>query len=287
MNEAELALDSSGSFERHEKPENRVKVPKVANPVPARGHRGGVIPMHRALTHFRLGPMNLVIAISLFVFFTAIWLALLPKVCQFWNRVLALGILLLPLRANLGLAQHHLTPFLRFDIPFLRMVIVLPSSQTWWLTCAATAALFAATLFLPSKMIPVSYLLRGILLVPATSVLYFAFLPARFPHTPDSYMEGLVTAGIALISTVPLLFALTYYIFDFGLMKKAFLTAITMIHLALFLPLQVLVQALFLQKTVLFMPVLYIIFGMPINILIIIAFYSWGMTWFFRSSQKV
>jgi hypothetical protein len=80
---------------------------------------------------------------------------------------------------------------------------------------------------------------------------------------------------------------LTYYIFDFGLLKKAFLTAVTMVHLALFLPLQVLLQALFLQKTVLFMPVLYIIFGMPVNILIIIAFYSWGMTWSFRPAQKV
>jgi len=26
---------------------------------------------------------------------------------------------------------------------------------------------------------------------------------------------------------------------------------------------------------------------MPINILIIIAFYSWGMTWFFRPAQQV
>jgi len=131
-------------------------------------------------------------------------------------------------------------------------------------------------------LIPVMYLLRGILVVPGTALVYFALLPARFPHTPDSYMEGLVTAGIALISTVPLLFGLTYYIFDFGLLKKAFLTAITMTHLALFLPLQILLQALFLQKTILFMPVLYIVFGMPVNILIIIAFYSWGMTWFFR-----
>lgn len=277
-------MDSSGNFDDRKNSANGVKVPRLATPIPSRGHRGGVIPMHRALAHFRLGPMNLVIAISLFVLFTSIWLALLPKVCRFWNRVMALGISLLPLRADVGLAQHHLTPFLRFDIPFLRMGTVLPSSQTWWLTCAATVALFAATFLLPSKMIPIMYLLRGILLVPATALLYFAFSPARFPHTPDSYMEGLVTAGIALISTVPLLFGLTYYIFDFGLLKKAFLTTITMIHLALFLPLQVLVQALFLQKTVLFMPVLYIMFGMPINILIIIAFYSWGMTWFFRSS---
>jgi len=241
--------------------------------------------MHRALAHFRLGPMNLITAIFLFVFFSSIWLALLPKVCRFWSRVLAFGIHVLPLRAELGLAEHHLMPFIRFDIPYLRMEPVLPSSQVWWLTCAATLALLAVSFLLPSHLIPVMYLLRGILLVPVTALVYFALLPARFPHTPDSYMEGLVTAGIALITTVPLLFGLTYYIFDFGLLKKAFLTAITMTHLALFLPLQVLLQALLLQKTVLFMPVLYIIFGMPINILIIIAFYSWGMTWFFRSAQ--
>jgi hypothetical protein len=50
----------------------------------------------------------------------------------------------------------------------------------------------------------------------------------------------------------------------------------------LFLPFQVLLQALILQKTVLFMPLLYIIFGMPVSVLLIIAFYSWGMTWQFR-----
>jgi hypothetical protein len=281
----ELALDSSGSFKRREKSVTGLDVSKPADPVRTRGHRGGVIPMHRALAHFRLGPMNLVIAVFLFVFFTSIWLVFLPAVCRFWNRVLALGIRVLPLRAELALAEHHLTPLMRFDIPYLRMEPVLPSSQAWWLTCAATLALLVATFFLPSKLIPVMYLLRGILLVPATALLYFALLPARFPHTPASYMEGLVTAGIALISTVPLLFGLTYYIFDFGLLKKALLTAIAMTHLALFLPLQVLLQALLLQKTVLFMPVLYIIFGMPINILILIAFYSWGMTWRFRSEE--
>jgi len=277
------ALDSSGNFERRE---ISAKEPKVSRaPQLTRGHRGGVIPMHRALAHFRLGPMNLVTAIFLFVFFSSIWLLFLPKVCHFWNRILAFGIRVLPLRAELGLAEHHLTPFLRFDIPYLRMEPVLPGPEIWWLTCAATLALFAASFLLPSRLIPVMYLLRGILLVPVTALVYFALLPARFPHTPDSYMEGLVTAGIALITTVPLLFGLTYYIFDFGLFKKAFLTAITMTHLALFLPLQVLLQALFLQKTVLFMPVLYIILGMPINILIIIAFYSWGMTWFFRPAR--
>ena len=280
-------MDSSGSFERREIAAIGPDALKLAGTLRTRGHRGGVIPMHRALAHFRLGPMNLITAIFLFVFFLSVWLLLLPRVCRFWNRVLTLGIRVLPLHAEIGMAQHHLTRFIRFDIPYLRMESVPPSAEVWWLTLAVTLALFVATFFLPSRLIPIVYLLRGILIVPATALLFFALLPARFPQTPDSYMQGLVTAGIALISIVPLLFGLTYYIFDFGLLKKAFLTAITMVHLALFLPLQVLLQALFLQKTVLFMPLLYIIFGMPVNILIIIAFYSWGMTWFFRPAHKL
>ena len=280
-------MDSFGSSECGERAATGLGVSKVADPVRPRGHRGGVIVMHRALAHFRLGPMNLVTAIFVFVLFSSIWLVLLPKICQFWARVLALGIRVLPLRAELGLIQHHLTSFISFDIPYLRMEPVLPSPLAWWLTCGITLALFAGSFPLSGKLIPVRYLLRGILLVPTTALLYFVFLPARFPHTPDSYMEGLVTAGIALISVIPLLFGLTFYIFDFGFLKKASLTAIAMTHLVLFLPLQVLLQALFLQKTVLFMPVLYIIFGMPVNILIIIAFYSWGMTWSFRSARNV
>jgi hypothetical protein len=280
-------LDSSGSFERSERSAKTLALSGVTDPVRTRGHRGGVIHMHRALAQFRLSPMNLVTAISLFVLFCSTWLALLPKICRFWTRVLVLGIRILPLRAELGLAHHHLAAIIDFDIPYLRMEPVLPSAAAWLVTCAVTVGLFAASFLLSDKLIPVMYLLRGILLVPATALLYFIFLPAHFPHTPDSYMEGLVTAGIALISTVPLLFGLTYYIFDFGLLKKAFLTTIAMTHLALFLPLQVLFQALFLQKTVLLMPVLYIIFGMPVNILIIVAFYSWGMTWSFRSAKSL
>lgn len=268
-------------------PGNKPLRPGSADPTRFRGYRGGVIPMHRALTHFRLGPMNLLAAISLFVFFSSVWLFFLDGLCRFWKQVLAAGIRLLPLQAELGLSPHRLTPLIRFEIPYLRMEPVQPSPQTWGVACAATLLLFAATFFLSKKWIPVVYLLRGVLLIQASALLYFALLPARFPHTPDSYLEGLITSATALISGVPLLFGLVYYIFDFGLLRKALLTSITMAYLALFLPFQILLQALVLQKTVLFMPLLYIVFGMPLDILLIIAFYSWGMTWEFRSAKNV
>jgi hypothetical protein len=275
------ALDSSRSFENHNTKESDPS--KGADPIRARGHRGGVISMHRALAHFRLGTMNLVTASCLFVFFSFAWLVLLPQVCRLWTCIFTFGIRFLPLRAELGLAEHHWTPFLSFDIPYLRMESVLPSAQIWWSSCAVTSLIFLASYFISKRLIPVIYLLRAVLLVQAIALLYFAFIPARFPHTPDSYLAGFVTSGIGLISLMPLLFSLTYYIFDFGLPRKALLTSITMAHLALFLPFQVLLQALVLQKTVLFMPVLYIIFGMPVDVMLVIGFYSWGMTWSFRS----
>ncbi len=257
----------------------------MADPIRARGHRGGVIPMHRALAHFRLGTMNLITATFLFIFFSCAWLVLLPKVCHLWTRILASGIHFLPLRAELGLAGHRWSPFLGLNIPYLRMEPVLPSAQIWWLSCAVTLLILVVTYFLPKRLIPVIYLARGVLLVQGIALLYFAFIPARFPHTPDSYLAGFLTSGIGLISLIPLLFGLTYYIFDFGLLKKALLTSITMAHLTLFLPFQVLLQGLVLQKTVLFMPVLYIVFGMPVDVLLVICFYSWGMTWSFRSEN--
>jgi hypothetical protein len=249
------------------------------------GHRGGAIPMHRALTHFRLGPANLLTSISLFLFFSGIWVVLLPSLCRFWTAFLQLSIRLLPLQATLEVAEHRFNS-LRLEIPYFRIYSALPSLWMWCLICGVTILLFAGTFFFPQKLVPMIYLSRGILLVQATSLVYFALWPLRFPHAPDSYMEALITSGIGLITVVPLLYALTFYIFDFGFWRKAFLTAITIAHLALFLPFQVVLQALVLQTTVLFMPVLYIIFGMPVQVLLIIAFYSWGMTWSFRSHEK-
>jgi hypothetical protein len=252
----------------------------------SRGHRGGVISMHRALAHFRLGPMNLVTAVCLCLFFTSIWVVFLHKVCRFWNSLLAWAVSQLPLHARLGTAQYRLG-LLRFQIPYLQVQPVLPGPLLWSVTGIFSALLLGASFLFPKRIMPVTYLLRAAVLLQASALLYFAVWPLRFPHTPDSYMEGLISAGAGLISVVPLLFGFTYYIFDFGLWKKALLTALTMAHLALFLPFQVLLQALLLQKSVLFMPLLYIVFGIPIDVLMIIAFYSWGMTWSFREMAEV
>jgi hypothetical protein len=244
-----------------------------------RGHRGGVITMHRSMARFVLEPLDLVTAALLVLLISFAWTVSLPWLCRMWRYAIGNGIRILALHASLGLTEHRITPYFRFAIPYPQMEGIAPDAATWWSTAGVVGLLFAVSYMLPKKLTPVTYLLRAALFIQVTSLLYFLVAAARFPHTPDSYLEGLVTYRIALISAVPLLFGFTYYIFKFGLFKKIALTVLTMVHLSLFLPVQTLLQALVLEKSVLFMPVLYIVFGLPVDILIILAFYSWGMSW--------
>ena len=239
--------------------------------------------MHRALAHFRLGTMNLITAIFLFVFFSFAWLVLLPQGLPAVDPYLGVRNSTFCLCTRNSVWRNIIGPhFSDFDIPYLRMEPVLPSAQIWWLTVPSHLLIFVATYFLPQRLIPVIYLLRGVLLVQAIALLYFAF-SRPFPAHPGQLFGRVrnVWNRIDLDGASVIRFDLLH--FRFGLLKKALLTSMTMVHLALFLPFQVLLQALVLQKTVLFMPVLYIIFGMPVDVLLVIGFYSWGMTWSFRS----
>jgi hypothetical protein len=249
-----------------------------------RGHRGGVILTHRALTRFVLKPRDLLSSAALVVSLTAAWLVSLPLVCRFWRVVFAAGTKMLALEGAIGGTDRRLTALVRFSIPYPRVESVAPTPYVWWCVAVAVFVLFAASFFLTGNFLPLAYLLRAALCVQVSALVYFAWSPARFPHTASGYLDGLVSYGAVLIGTVPALFGLTYFIFDFTLARKALLTVATMIHLSLFVPLQALLHAVILQQSILFMPVLYIVFGLPLDILIVIAFYSWGMSWPSRSS---
>lgn len=278
-------LDSSETSKRFPSFAGKADARRFGDVDHSRGHRGGVIPMHRALARFVLEPLDLVLSVLLVLLFSFVWLACLPWVCRSWEHIFENVLGVLDIGIAVGLSEHRLTPYLHFFLPYPRMDNVGPGPGIWWLTLAAVAVLFLGSFLLPKSLLPVAYLLRGLLFIQTSSLLYFALAPGRFPHTPDGYMEGFVTYGMALISFVPLLYGLTYYIFNFGLIRKFLLTALTMIHLSVFFPLQVLVQAIILQKSLLFMPALYIAFGMPVDVLVVIAFYSWGMSWASKTAR--
>jgi hypothetical protein len=149
-----------------------------------------------------------------------------------------------------------------------------------WLTALAIVALSVVAFFLPKRMLPLGYLLWATAFIQATAVFYFTLFPNRFPHDLPSYISTMMTSGLVLISFVPVLLAFTYYFLEPSIPKKLLLTCLTMAHLSLFVPLQYMLQAYLIHKfSLLFMPVLYILFGLFLDVFILIAFYSWAVSW--------
>ena len=85
--------------------------------------------------------------------------------------------------------------------------------------------------------------------------------------------------GTILIGLIPLILGFTYYLFDFSFFKKLTLTAMSMGYLIVFFPFQYMLHVFMLQRSILFMPVLYFAFGPFLDVLVFVSLYSWGMSW--------
>src|ERR1051326_8364464 len=153
-----------------------------ADRVRFRGHRGGVIAMHRALARYVMSPADLITAVMMVILITLVWTLAVPAVCELWVYMMDYGIRHLPFHGQLHITTHHIVSFLRFRVPYPSIEPILPDAQVWRITGLITLAIFVGTFFLPSQWIPVTYLLRGILFVQATALSSFPLIQENF-HT--------------------------------------------------------------------------------------------------------
>jgi hypothetical protein len=83
-----------------------------------------------------------------------------------------------------------------------------------------------------------------------------------------------------IVPLTPIVLGFTYYLFDFSLGRKIGLTAMLMIHLIVLIPMQYVLHAwVMYHASLLFLPLLFFVAGIPLNVLVFIAFYSWGFSW--------
>jgi hypothetical protein len=85
---------------------------------------------------------------------------------------------------------------------------------------------------------------------------------------------------MAVLLVIPVLLALTFYVIDVGVLRKIVLTVVMLGHLLVFVPLQYAVHAwLVVHGTLLLLPVLFLLFGLLPEVMVLIALYGWGMSW--------
>jgi hypothetical protein len=265
----------------------RQALPPALEAIRRRGWRGGIITPHRAFVRLRLTPARVAESIGLTVVGTATWIALLPFVGRFWGDIFSFWGTHLDLKSNVILVPQGWGAHLRFALPCFGLSAGAASGLAWWITGAVTIVAFAASFFMNDEALPWAYLIRAFCLLQATALAYFAVDAARFPHDLPGYTVSMLVFSCILIGLVPVLYAFTYYLLNFSFAQKVFLTFVTMLHLVLFVPHQYLLHVYLLHGSVLFMPLLYFVFGPFLDILAFIGFYSWGMSWHATESMEI
>lgn len=248
-----------------------------------RGWRGGVIAPHRAFARLHLRASDFVITASSVLGITVIWLLSLPYVGEFWFHVFRFWHRHLGLEGSVARAPQQ-WGILHFSVPTVLISAGPPDGFTWWVTGAVTILAFWITFGISEDHLPWVYLLRFLVIVQGTALAYFAFEAAKFPHDLPSYTVGMLYFGTIFITLLPLVLGFSYFIFDFRYLQKLALTLGTMSYLALFLPFQYMLHVWIIHKSILFMPVLYFVFGPFLDVLVFVSLYSWGMSW--RSREE-
>ncbi len=248
--------------------------PPYANAAPTFLHR------HRAMARLPHGRTSLLKAAALAFAMTGGWLyGAAPWVAVFWARVFAFWRDALGLPARVVLTRYHGAFDLTLAIPHLELSAGEPALTLRLLTAAVAGALLVVSFALPPRFTPAAYYLRALIFIQGTALTYFFLFPGAFPYTLGGYLKSMTATSFFVLSLVPLVLGLTHYLLDFSLPRKIALTFLIMGHLTIFIPLKYTLQAALLHYgSMLFMPVLYLIFGLLLDVLVFIALYGWGMS---------
>lgn len=228
-------------------------------------------PLHRSLQRLQLGPRGLVEALAIGAVLTvAVWLAR-PAIVTGWEHLILWWAA--QLQVPLVIAEEGVQ---RQWTLLAEAGSLVPGPVTGVLTAAAVMGAFAGTYWLSDRLTPAKYLVRMLCVVQASALLFFMFVPSHFPYTVGGHVSAMLASGYYLMVALPLLLALGYGVLRLPLVRKALEPALLLLYFASMLPHKALLHVLVLQHfSVLFMPLLYLCFGLVFDLMLFVALYSW------------
>lgn len=204
---------------------------------------------------------------------------LLDPMLEFWRTVLE------TMRAPLGMPGTVATRVVELGplavaVPFYTAESFWPAAidlRSGWILVAAFAI---PGMLLRGRFTPFAYFLRALAVIQLTAQVWFTFAAPPFSYSLSAYISGLLVCGVVILLLAPLLVSFTYFIFDFPLWQKLLLATMLLVHLVVFLPLQAVIHAYAIYRgSLLAMPMLFLVFGVLLDVFVYVALYGWGMSW--------
>jgi hypothetical protein len=251
-----------------------------------RAHHGGRIDEHRAFRRIADRTRISWSAVLTVAALVTIVILLLPAIAMLWQRMIEFAAPAMGITGGVATQPRNVLPFVNVIVPYLPTAAPLPSASLLTGTAVVMVLMFVASWLIPRRYLPFVYLLRMGIIIQVVSVGYFAFFGERFPYTLARYTLDMHTVGLAVVALVPVIFGLTYFVFDFGITRKVAIVVITIAHLIVFMPLQYLLHAAIVKvASMLFLPVLFMFFGLLLDVSVLIAMYGWAMSWRDRAER--
>ena len=245
-----------------------------------RGHRGGIIAPHRAMAGLSWTAWRLLSTLLLTGGGLAGYLLSLPWLGNAWELLFIRVRDFLGISAPIGIQALELAGGITFTLPTVAAVTPLPDDRVLWIAGTVSALVFLLSFLLPQRFTPLRYFLRLLVLLQASAIGFFALSPEPFPYRLADHVFLLLTAGLIVMGLVPLVLGLTLHVFDLPFWRKLLLTLLILVHLAVFVPLNVLLHVwLVLSGTAVLMPVLFLVFGLLLDVFIFVAFYGTALSW--------
>lgn len=227
--------------------------------------------MHRSLRRLQFGPAMLLEMAAVAVMLTAAVALARPWLLQAWDATILWWAQ--RLQVPLALAAGGSERVWMLTDPAASLV---PGPATGVATAAVVIAAFAATWWMSDRLTPLKYLVRTLCVVQLSALLYFMFVPASFPYSVGGHLESMLDSGYYLMLSMPLLLALGYGVLRLPLAQKLLHPLGILLYFAVMLPHKALLHVLVLQHfSVLFMPMLYLCFGLVFDLMVFVALYSW------------
>jgi hypothetical protein len=245
-----------------------------------RGARGGIIGPHRAMAKGRLTPWRLTSMAVIPVLLSIATVVLLSPLSRLWASFLDAAHRPLGLPGSVASDVIFLPGGLQIAVPYLTTHARLPAGVDFWIVGALCAAAIVISLFLPQRLLPLTYFLRFAVLIQLTAFLNFLLRPDAFPYDLPRYLLSLFQIGSAVLVLIPIVLGFTLFPFDIALWRKIAVAALCVGHLAILIPLQVLIHAFLIQHlSLLVMPMLFFLWGILPQLFAFIALYAWAMSW--------
>jgi hypothetical protein len=247
----------------------------------ARSVRGGVILDHRSLRRIPLSRRLVLTVVLLPVLLNLLTWWGCSLIGTVWASLFSFWIEKLDLIGSVERMQAPGVSGFESALPWVGIACPNMDTTTWWVTLVVTALALLATKFIPEKnVLPLRYFIWFAGLIQVIALVFFAVDPAGFPFTLSDYVRGSTRIALWLLFLIPWMHALVYYVFDFSLVQKISFTLLTLGFIIIAVPFQLMLHAYLIAKaSLLLLPLLYFLFGMPLLVFACVALYGWGMSW--------